>query len=470
MSLQGKLTALQLIKLRESGELSATELVSSCLETIDRVNPVVHALVTLRGDQALEQARAMDKGEIPTGLLWGLPFTDKDLSNRAGLPTGAGSTLFLGAPPQSESDPIPRALDRAGGISLGKSAVPEFGLTSYTESDVFPPTANPHALDHGAGGSSGGAAAAVASGMLPFAPGSDGGGSVRIPAWSCGLVGIKPSRGLIPEATGFDSVGGLVVPGPLAKTIADAALLLDALLGDKPTYRATHPGRPEGTFLSHAQSRVSALKVGVVTTSPWDDWVDITVHPEALRALEQVGKVAEDAGHQVEDFDWHPRGGYAEAFYTLWKASTVSLSIPPESRHLLEPLTRFLVEEGEQLHAKDLATALIELSRFEAATIEALSVYDVILTPGLAVPPPVLGFYDKKNPERNFRQQVQVTPFSSFVNVCGLPALALPVTATADGLPLGVQLVGKPGSEGTLIGLGAQLEEMLGWDYNQGLL
>lgn len=470
MSSWGKLTALQLIKLRESRELSATELVGGFLETIDRVNPGVHALVTLRGEKALEHARAMDNGEIPTGLLWGLPFADKDLSHRAGLPTGAGSAVFSSAPPQSESDPIPRALDRAGGISLGKSAVPEFGLTSYTESDVFPPTANPHALAHGAGGSSGGAAAAVSSGMLPFAPGSDGGGSVRIPAWSCGLVGIKPSRGLIPDATGFDSVGGLVVPGPLAKTIADAALLLDAFLGDRPTYRATHPGGPEGTFLSYAKNRRSGLRVGVVITSPWDDWADITVHPEALRALHQVSKVAEEVGHQVEDFDWRPRGGYAQAFYTLWKASAVSLSIPGESRHLLEPITRFLVEEGEKLHAKDLAVALIELSRFEAATIEAFSVYDVILTPGLAVPPPALGFYDKKNPERNFRQQVQVTPFSSFVNVCGLPALALPVTATVDGLPLGVQLVGKPGSEGTLIGLGAQLEEMLGWDHTRGLL
>ena len=456
--------------MRESQEISASELVGHYVETIERVNPVVHALVTLQIDRALERALAMDNGDVLPGLLWGLPFADKDLTHRAGLPTGAGSKLFQDAPAQKESDPIPLALDRAGGISVGKSAVCEFGLTSYTESDVFPPTANPHSLTSGAGGSSGGAAASVASGMLPLAPGSDGGGSVRIPAWSCGLVGIKPSRGLIPGGTGFDSLGGLVVPGPLARTVGDAALLLDALVGTTPTFRATHPGRARGSFVGHATPQKDRLRVGVVTTSPWDDWVDISLDPEAHRALQQVAMLAGELGHQVDVFDWQPKAGYAQAFYTLWKASAVSLDIPQTSLDLLEPLTRFLVDEGERLQAKQLAGALGELSRFEAATIEAFSPYDVILTAGLAVLPPAIGFYDKENPEKNFRQQVQVTPFSSFVNVCGLPALALPVTATAEGLPLGVQLVGRPGSDATLISVAAEWEAVLGFDYNAGLL
>jgi amidase len=466
----GKLTALQLVKMRESKELSASELVGGFVETIDRVNPIVHALVTLQIDSARERARAMDNGDVAPGLLWGLPFADKDLTHRAGLPTQAGSKLFRDAPAQKVSDPIPLALDRAGGISVGKSAVCEFGLTSYTESDVFPPTANPHALGIGAGGSSGGAAASVASGMLPLAPGSDGGGSVRIPAWTCGLVGIKPSRGLIPGNTGFDSLGGLVVPGPLARTVQDAALLLDALVGTSPTFRATHPGRPRGSFLTYATPQNDRLRVGVVTTSPWDDWVDISLDQEAERALQEVAVLASELGHQVDVFAWQPRAGYGQAFYTLWKASAVLLDIPPTSLHLLEPLTRFLVDQGENLQAKQLAGALGELSRFEATTIEAFSPYDVILTPGLALPPPAIGFYDKDDPERNFRQQVQVTPFSSFVNVCGLPALALPVTATTEGLPLGVQLVGRPGGDATLLSFGAELEAALGWNYNAGLL
>ena len=217
--------------MRRSGELSALEVVEYFLDRIDTHNPSLHALVTVTAERARERATQMDQGALEPGLLWGLPFADKDLTDRAGVPTGAGSRVTQGAPVPTESAPMAKAMDAAGGISVGKSAVCEFGLASYTESLVLPPTANPYSLEHGSGGSSGGAAAAVAGRLLPFAPGSDGGGSVRIPAWACGLVGLKPSRGLIPGGTGFDYLAGLVVPGPLATSVADAALLLEALLG-----------------------------------------------------------------------------------------------------------------------------------------------------------------------------------------------------------------------------------------------
>lgn len=451
--------------MRSTGEVSATELVTDSLETIAAINPIVHAVVTVTPELALKRAREMDNGRIEPGILWGLPFVDKDLTHRAGVPTKAGSRIFENVERSDTTDPIPAALDAAGGISLGKSAVCEFGLTSYTESQIFPPTANPHNLEYGAGGSSGGAASAVSSGMVPFAPGSDGGGSVRIPAWTCGLVGIKPSRGLIPGATGFDSLGGLVVPGPLARTVADAALLLDALVGTESTHRATRPPRPEGSFTQHALSHPGQLTISFTTRSPWDDWVDIAIDPVATRALDSVVALASDLGHRVGASDWVPHAGYADAFYTLWQASAVSLDVPVESRPLLEPITRYLIEQGEKLQAKDLAKALRQLSEFEEHTIRALSVADVVLTPGLAVVAPKIGFYDTRNPVENFRQQVRVTPFSSFVNVCGLPALALPVTSTADGVPVGVQLIGKPGSEAALISLAAQLEGVINWDH-----
>lgn len=451
--------------MRSSGQLSASELVTHCLETSERLNPVVNAIVTATPERALERALAMDNGLVEPGILWGLPFLDKDLTHRAGVPTKAGSRLFDTAPPADTTDTIPAAVDAAGGISLGKSAVCEFGLTSYTQSQIFPPTANPHHLDYGAGGSSGGAASAVASGMVPFAPGSDGGGSVRIPAWTCGLVGIKPSRGLIPGATGFDSLGGLVVPGPIARTVADAALLLDALVGTADTYRATKPPRAEGAFVQHARSKPRSLNISFTTTTPWDDWLDIELDPDATRALDRVVAVASDLGHRVGASDWVPRPGYAEAFYTLWQASAVSLDIPVESRSLLEPITGYLIEQGEKLHAKDLAKALRQLSEFEEHTIRALSGVDVVLTPGLAQAPPKIGFYDTENPQENFRQQVRVTPYSSFVNVCGLPALALPVTTTSEGVPVGVQLIGKPGTEATLVSLATQLEAVINWDH-----
>ena len=448
--------------MRRSGELSALEVVEYFLDRIDTHNPSLHALVTVTAERARERATQMDQGAIEPGLLWGLPFADKDLTDRAGVPTGAGSRVTEGAPLPTESAPMAKAMDAAGGISVGKSAVCEFGLASYTESSVLPPTANPYSLEHGSGGSSGGAGAAVAGRLLPFAPGSDGGGSVRIPAWACGLVGLKPSRGLIPGGTGFDYLEGLVVPGPLATSVADAALLLEALLGSGQTYRATHPGY-EGPVRDKALVSPGPLRIGVTTRHPWEDFVETDLDPSAVHAHAKVRSVLEDLGHTVVELEWTPRGGYAEAFMTIWKASAVGLELSADQRTLLEPLTAYLVEEGDALRAGALAAALRELSAFEEHTIRAFSDVDVVLTPGLATAPPPIGFYDLENPERNFAQQVQVTPYTSFVNVAGLPALALPVMLNPEGLPVGVQLIGRPGGDTTLLQLGHEAESALGF-------
>ena len=179
------MSALELVAARKSGQLTARELVEYFLGRIEQHNTTLHALVTVTADEALRRAELMDQGHVDPGILWGLPFADKDLSHRAGVPTGWGSRVGTAAPIPDMSDPVVVAMDVAGGISLGKSAVCEFGLSSYTESEVFPPTKNPFSLLHGSGGSSGGAAAAVAGGLLPLAPASDGGGSIRIPAWTC---------------------------------------------------------------------------------------------------------------------------------------------------------------------------------------------------------------------------------------------------------------------------------------------
>ena len=461
MSLPHEFSARELVSKRRSGELSATEVVTHFLARIDAHNPTLHALVTVTPERALEQAAAMDRGERGPGILWGLPFADKDLTNRAGVPTGAGSRVMDGAPPPEQSDAMAEAMDAAGGISVGKSAVCEFGLASYTESEVFPPTANPYSLKHGAGGSSGGAAAAVSARLVPLSPGSDGGGSVRIPAWTCGLVGLKPSRGLIPGGTGFDYLAGLVVPGPLTTTVGDSALLLDALRGSGQTFRATRPGGVTSSFSEIVENPPHSLRIGVTTRHPWEDFVDTPLDEAALDAQSRVRTFLEDLGHTVVDLAWEPRAGYPEAFTTIWKASAVGLDLSARQRELLEPLTAYLVEEGDKLSAGALAAALRELSAFEEHTIRSFSDVDAVLTPGLATSPPVSGFYDKENPERNFAQQVQVTPYSSFVNVAGLPALALPVLLNPDGLPVGVQLIGSPGGDETLLRLGHQLEEAL---------
>lgn len=463
MSSLHELSAHALVGARRNGEISAVELVAHFLGRSDALNHRVNALVTVAPEQALARAKAMDRHEVEPGVLWGLPFADKDLTHRQGMVTGFGSRTRDTAEPERATDPLGVRLDDAGGISLGKTAVCEFGLTSYTESEVFPPTINPYAPGYGSGGSSGGAAAAVAAGILPVAPGSDGGGSVRIPAWTCGVVGHKPSRGLIPAGTGMESPGGLVVPGPIARSVEDAALFLDAMRGSSPTFRATgHDGAP-ASFLDVLHHEPGALRVAVTTKSPWDDWTDIRLDPLALNALHQAAQRARDLGHTVIEWDWQPPGGYAEAFQTVWSTSAALLEVPQEKKHLLEPLTRHLVERGSQVSAATLMGALRVLSAWERTVIEQFSAFDVVLTPGLATRAPEIGYYDPEDPELNFRQQVQVTPFSSFVNVCGLPALALPVMADPEGRPVGVQLIGGPGQDARVLQLAASMEELLGW-------
>lgn len=463
MSELHELSAQDLVSARSSGEVSALELVDHFLDRIDRLNPRANAIVTVTPEHARSRAAQMDRGDVDPGVLWGIPFVDKDLDQRLGVVTGRGTALTAHDSPATVSDPVPQAMDDAGGISLGKSAVCEFGFASYTQSTVFPPTVSPFAPERGAGGSSGGAAAAVSAGLVPCAPGSDGGGSVRIPAWSCGVVGLKPSRGLIPAGTGFDSVGGLVVPGPIARSVADAALVLDALRGSGHTFRATVSPSAAEPFAEAVKKSVTGLRVGVTTRSPWDEWTAISVATPSRGALDESVNLIDRLGHSAEEWDWRPPHGYAEAFITLWRSSAVSLDIPEDSFSLLEPLTRHLVLEGSRVSAAELAQALRSLSGFERAVIEEFSRFDVVITPGLATLPPEVGFYDLENPLRNFEQQVQVTPFTSFVNVCGLPALALPTGSTPEGVPLGIHLIGRPGGEATLLQLGAQLEAELGW-------
>jgi amidase len=447
----------------QRGEITPVELAEHYLERIERLDPALGAFVTVTADAAIDRARALADSVPRTAPLWGLPFGAKDLVNRAGVPTGFGSRLMDGFVPDA-SDELVDVLDAAGGVSLGKTNAPEFGLPSYTESLVAPPARNPWDVSLGAGGSSGGAAAAVAAGLVPFAPGSDGGGSVRIPAAACGLVGIKPSRGLIPSGTGIDKLAGLVVPGPLARTVADAAMLLDAMVagGDYPfTLRA--PRWDGGALLNAAVRGEGRFQLGVMTTSPWDDAYDVRVSAEASDALALAVDELDAIGHGIDELRLEPDRSYAPNFRTIWQAGAAG--IPAEGAELdrLEPLTRWLVERGRSISARELVAALAALTTFERSIIRQFSRFDAVMTPALALTPRPVGWYDKDDPELNFAQQVQYTPFTSFANVTGLPAITLPVAQTAAGLPMGVQLVGRPGGEATLLAIGAQLERRLHW-------
>lgn len=462
-----ELTALEQWQALQNREISPSELTEHYLARIEKINPMVGAFVTVTADAARARARYVEERIPRTAPLWGLPFADKDLHLRAGVSAGFGSRLFADYVPE-ESDDLVQALDDAGGVSLGKTNTPEFGLASYTESLAAPPARTPWNLALGAGGSSGGAAVAVAARLLPFAPGSDGGGSIRIPAAACGLVGLKPSRGRVPSFSGINTLAGLAVGGPLARTVADAALLLDAMIaprdGRPDHHFALRPAGDDTPLLAAAVRGEGRFQLGVMTTSAWDDDYPIAIAPEARSALDEAVAGFAALNHGLDEVALRPDPSYVPAFRSIWQAGAASIPADTEAELAqLEPLTQWLLARGRALSARDLAEALAALTAFERSFIHQLSKFDAVLTPAMAMTPRPVGWYDAHDAEANFAQQVQYTPFTSMINVSGLPAIVLPVHQTEDGLPMGVQLIGRPGGEATLLSLGAQLERRIRW-------
>lgn len=457
------LTATEQLEWLRRGDVTPLELTTHYLERIARLDPGIGAFARVDPDRARDRAAAVER--LSRALpIWGLPLADKALVQRAGLTTDFGSRARVGFVPDADDD-LARAVDAAGAVSLGATASPEFGLASTTEPVAGPVTRNPWDPTLGAGGSSGGAAAAVAAGLLPFAPGSDGGGSVRIPAAATGLVGLKPSRGRIPAMSGFGSLAGLVVAGPLARTVADAGLLLDALVGPGgPAPWATQPPPGDGgPFLGAAVRGEGRVSVGVSRDSPWSASHDIRLHPDAEAALQVAITELDRIGHGLEEVRLPVEEGYAPAFRAVWQAGAAAIPLDDDDLERVEPLTRWLVAAGRRMSARQLAEALAWLAGFERRVIAAVARVDVVLTPALALPPRPLGWFDADDPERNFAQQVEFTPYTSFVNVSGLPAITLPVGQSPAGLPMGVQLIAGPGREDLLLAVGAQLERRLGW-------
>lgn len=457
------LTAVEQLDWLRRGETTPRELAEYYLARIARLDAGLGAFATVTPELARARADAV-ADESRARTLWGLPVGDKDLVNRAGVPTKYGSRAFAGFVPEV-SDELARVLDDAGAVSLGKTSAPELGFPSYTEPLAGPIARNPYDTTLGAGGSSGGAAVAVAAGLLPVAPGSDGGGSVRIPAAATGLVGLKPSRGRVPAMPGFAHLGGLVTAGPLARTVADAGLLLDALAGTGAAQWATvPPDAGGGPFLGHAVRGEGRFSIGVSRFTPWAAAYDLEIAPEAEEALQVALRELDATGHGIEELSFDPEPGYAPAFRAVWQGGAAALPLDDAQLELVEPLTRWLVETGRRLGARELAEALAFLAGFERRFIAQASRVDAVLTPALALTPRPVGWYDADDGERNFAQQVAYTPFTSMVNVAGLPAITLPVHVTAAGLPMGVQLIGRPGREDVLLALGAQLERRLHWE------
>ncbi|MDR3069767.1 MAG: amidase, partial [Propionibacteriaceae bacterium] len=368
---------------------SVREITEHALERAASIGPTVGAFAYVAVDRALAQADAIDaalaSGTAPDGSsapLLGVPCPIKDLDPVAGLPFEEGSATRRGKIAKADTD-IVGWLKDAGTIMLGKTNTPEFGLPCYTEPDVAPAARTPWDITRSAGGSSGGAAAAVSSGIVPIAHGSDGGGSIRIPASVCGLVGLKASRGRIsPGATEMPGPG-LVTDGVLTRTVRDTALALD-ILGKPRVGDIYFAPQPAAAFLAACDLELSGLRVGVLTTPVI---TPASVHPAALAAVDKAASLLEGFGNHIESapvpFSWERWG----AFAALWAIGAQSLEIEPEKEHLLRPLTRWLREQGSGISGLEFAQALAAAQQIAHDTQVAWADFDVILTPTLAQPP-----------------------------------------------------------------------------------
>ncbi|QDY89615.1 amidase [Arthrobacter sp. UKPF54-2] len=483
-----ELSAVALRDALRSGELSARQATAHFLDRIAASNPHLGAFITVTAEQALADAAAADTRHARAAtkgpalpLLHAMPTAFKDLTDVAGVVTTHGSAALEHKPAPADGA-LAAALKGAGVVSLGKTQVPEFGLTAYSENRIAPPSRNPYALSRSSGGSSGGSAAAVAAGLLPFAPGSDGGGSIRIPAAACGLVGLKPGRGLVPAGESTGDPARLVVAGPLARSAADAALLLDALVPPENAPQASgrspgqpHAAGPRGSYLQLAGQDPPRLRIGVSLDSPWQAVFPNTADREALDALAAGISLLEAAGHQTGEAAIRYDNRYPGAFTTAWTAGVGSARIAPQREALLTPLTRTFRRRAQQRSAAKLDEALGFLRQFERDTVAQFAAWDLVLSPALAQTPRPVGWFTgaahgdgywpaaerATDADEDYRKQCEFAPWSSLVNVCGLPAISIPVHwtggAPGSGVPMGIQLVGRQGSEALLLQVAAQL-------------
>ncbi|RKR19971.1 amidase [Arthrobacter oryzae] len=484
-----ELSAVQLRDALQAGELSALQATNHFLDRIEANNARLGAFITVTAAQARKDAAEADRqyalrarhgGTLPP--LHGMPLAFKDLTDVAGVVTTHGSAALEHKPALADGA-LPAALRTAGVVSLGKTQVPEFGLTAYSENRIAPPSRNPHALSRSSGGSSGGSAAAVGAGLVPFAPGSDGGGSVRIPAAACGLVGLKPGRGLVPAGESSGDPARLVVAGPLARSAADAALLLDSLVpgpgrADASQHPPDGPGEaapPAGSYLELTAREPRRLRIGVSLDSPWQAIFPFTPDREALNALADGVARLEAAGHETSEAAIRYDNRYPDAFTTAWTAGVGSARIAPQREALLTPLTRTFRRRAQHRSAAQLNESLEFLRQFQRDTLVQYSGWDLMMTPALAQTPRPVGWFTGAahgggywpaaewpgDADGDYRKQCEYAPWSSMVNVCGLPAISIPVHwtggAQGNGLPMGIQLIGRMGSEGLLLQVAAQL-------------
>ncbi|WP_344425043.1 amidase [Pseudonocardia ailaonensis] len=451
-------TALEMAAALRRKDISARELVTAHLERIDAVNPSVNAVVTLVSERALDEAAAADArlaaGEF-VGPLHGLPVAHKDTHQTGGIRTTRGSPVFADDVP-AEDELVVARMRAAGAITIGKTNVPEFGAGSHTFNPLFGPTRNPYDLSRSAGGSSGGAAAALATGMHPIADGSDMGGSLRNPASFCNVVGLRPAPGRVPSYPSEAAYSPLTVQGPLARTVGDVALLLSVQAGPDPRSPISIDV-PGSVFATPLDGSVAGLRVA---WSP-DLGGSIPVDAAVTAALEPQVRVFEQLGAQVERADPDLRGA-DEVFRTL-RAWSMAMSLGPvltRHRDRVKATLAGNIEEGRRLSGSDVARAEILHSALFQRMREFFDRYDLLLLPVSQLPPfPVEMEYPTEIAGVAQSSYIDWMRSAYLISAFGHPAMSVPAGFTPDGLPIGLQMVGAHRGELALLRAGHAFEQ-----------
>lgn len=453
-------SAVEQATLLRERRVSSVELVELYLRRIDEWNPLLGHYLTVVGERALDEARAADKllADAPDDApaFCGVPSSIKDLVDTAGVRTTQGTATFVDRVPERDAEVV-RRIRAAGFVILGKTNTPEFGMATVTEPPAYAPARNPWDPERTTGGSSGGAAGAVAAGLCPVAHASDGGGSIRVPASLCGDVGLKPARGRItndPEPQHRFSTNG-----PIARTVADAAAFLDVMAG---------PGVGDA-FFAPPPARLFADEVGAAPGRLRIAWTDVpfiedaVTRPTQRRVLDETVALLADLGHETDEHrpEWDP--ALTTGVATLFAAEQAARpDLPP--LETLDPWTRLLVESAGVLTAVDLARTERELALVCRTAVSFFERFDVLVTPTLPVSAPRIGEFKTMSDEtEGVMRYKAMASFTSPWNLTGQPAITLPLATDDDGLPVGVQLVGRPADEATLVRLASQLETARPW-------
>jgi amidase len=445
-------------------QVTPLELADEAIARIEKHNPALNAVIRPLYELGREIAAAPGDGPFR-----GVPFLLKDIQgNLAGVPTQCGSR-FLVDLPTPQDDTLVARYKQAGLVPLGKTNVPEFGLLPTTESALYGPARNPWNPRHSTGGSSGGSAAAVAAGIVPAAHANDGGGSIRIPASCCGLVGLKPSRARNPLGPMLgDVLSGFIAEHVVSRTVRDTAALLDCTAGPEPgdPYQVAAPARP---FAEEARTPPGRLRIAYCTQPPGG----AGLHPECVAAIESAARLCEELGHVVEEaappLD---QSQISQSFLTIW-CGGLAMQIEAMAmfagrevrRELFEGLTWTLYEQGRQVTASQYLIALAMMQIVGRAVGQFHERYDCWLTSTLGAPPIAIGAIDIEERDfiTGFAPIIDYVPFTPLQNATGQPAISLPLHWTPDGLPVGVMFSAKLGDEATLLRLAGQLEEARPW-------